>query len=110
MSLEVSYSEARANLASLMDQVTDDCEVVVIRRRGRSAVALIDADELASMMETEYLFRSPKNAERLMGALSQVESGGGMVMTVDELRKEFGAEEPTQKAKSKGRASRRISR
>ena len=58
MSLEVSYSEARANLASLMDQVTDDCEVVVIKRRGRSSVALIDADELSSLMETEYLSTS----------------------------------------------------
>ena len=92
MSLEVIYSEARANLASLMDQVTDDCEVVVIKRRGRSSVAMIDADELSSLMETEHLFRSPKNAARLLSALEEVRSGGGEKITVDELRKEFGVE------------------
>ena len=100
MSVEISYSEARANLASLMDQVTDDCEVVVIKRRGRSSVAMIDADELASMMETEYLFRSPKNAERLMSAIKQVDKGRGKVTTVEELRKEFGGEKPKRKTKA----------
>lgn len=100
MSLEVSYSEARSNLASLMDQVIDDCEVVIIKRRGRSSVAMIDANELSSLMETEYLFRSPKNAARLMSALKQVEEGGGEMATVEELRKEFGAEKPTSKTKA----------
>lgn len=97
MSLEVSYSEARANLASLMDQVTDDCEVVVIKRRGRSSVAMIDADELASMLESDHLFRSPKNAARLLDALEEVRSGGGEKITVDNLRKEFGVEKPNAK-------------
>lgn len=100
MSLEVSYSEARANLASLMDQVTDDCEVVVIKRRGRSSVAMIDADELSSLLETEYLFRSPKNAERLMSAIKQIDEGRGQTITVEELRKEFGAEKPKRKTKA----------
>ena len=103
MSLEVSYSEARGNLASLMDQVTDDCEVVVITRRGHKKVAMIDADELSSMMETDYLFRSPKNAERLMSAVNQVEAGGGEVTTIEQLRKEFGAEKPIIKTKTRGR-------
>lgn len=100
MSLEVSYSEARANLASLMDQVVDDCEVVVIKRRGRSSVAMIDADELSSLLETEYLFRSPKNAERLLSAIKQIDDGRVQMTTVDELRKEFGAEKPKRKTKA----------
>lgn len=90
MSLEVSYSEARNNLASLMDQVTDDCEVVVIKRRGRSAVAMIDADELSSLLETSYLLRSPKNVERLDAAMKDIAKGKGERITVDALREEFG--------------------
>lgn len=97
MSLEVSYSEARANLASLMDQVTDDCEVVVIKRRGRSSVAMIDADELSSLLETEYLFRSPKNAERLNKAIDRSMAGEGEVISIEELRKEFGVEKNKRK-------------
>jgi antitoxin YefM len=97
MSLEVSYSEARNNFASLLDQVTDDLEVVVINRRGHEPVAMISASELSSMMETEYLFRSPKNAARLMKALDRARSGGGKKMSIEELRKEFDAEKPKGK-------------
>jgi len=97
MSLEVSYSEARSNRASLMDQVTDDCEVVVIKRRGHKKVAMIDADELSSLLETEYLFRSPKNAKRLTQAIERTLAGGGEKITVEELRREFGAEKPRAK-------------
>lgn len=103
MSLEVSYSEARNNLASLMDQVTDDCEVVVIKRRGHASVAMIGADELSSLLETEYIFRSPKNAERLMNAIKHMETGHGEVTTIDQLRKEFGAEKPIVKPKTSSR-------
>lgn len=90
MSLEVSYSEARNNLASLLDQVTDDCEVVVIKRRGHAPVAMIDADELSSLLETEYLFRSPKNAERLTKALKRAEAGTTKPTKLEDLKKEFG--------------------
>lgn len=92
MSLEVSYSEARNNLASLMDQVTDDREVVVIKRRGHASVAMIDADELSSLLETEYLFRSPKNAERLTKALARAEAGTTTPTKLEDLKKEFGVE------------------
>ena len=62
---ETTYTGARQNLASLMDQVTDTREPVYIRRRGKEDVALIAASDLSSWMETAYLLRSPKNAERL---------------------------------------------
>jgi antitoxin YefM len=41
-------------------------------------------------METAYLLRSPKNAERLLGALRRAENGDGRVETVEELRKSVG--------------------
>lgn len=73
MSVEISYSEARNNLASLLDQVTDEREVVVIRRRRHENVAMISKSELSGLLETEYLFRSPKNAARLMKAMRRAE-------------------------------------
>ena len=45
---EISYFKARRNLAALMDEVVDDCEPVLIRRRGKEPVALVAADELTS--------------------------------------------------------------
>jgi antitoxin YefM len=100
MSIEISYSEARNNLASLLDRVTDDREVVVINRRGHEKVALISADELSSIMETLHLISSPRNAMRLLSALEEAEKGGGQVCTIEELRKEFNAEKPKRRSRS----------
>ena len=90
---ETTYTGARKNLATLMDQVTDTREPVYIRRRGKEDVALIAASDLSSWMETEYLLRSPKNAERLRQADEEIRTGKGVVMTVEELRARFGLTE-----------------
>ncbi len=99
MAIQTTYSNARTNLASLLDRVTDEQEIVVISRRGHEDVAMVSAAELSSMMETEYLFRSPKNAKRLISAMKQVRAGGGETTTIEALRKEFGAEKPKNKTK-----------
>ncbi len=92
MPVETTYTALREKLASYLDQVTDDREVVIVRRRGARDVALVSADELSSLMETAYLLRSPKNAERLFDSLRELEQGGGEVMSVDELRRSVGVD------------------
>src|SRR5260370_7490957 len=68
--IEVSYSEARARLAELLDRVTDNREVVRIRRQGnRPGAVLIDADDYASLEETAYLLSSPPNARPTLPAV-----------------------------------------
>ena len=94
MSVETTYTQARARLASLMDRVTRDRETVIIRRRNAEPVALIAADELESLSETAHLLRSPKNAERLLTALAQARRGEGEPSTVEELRRDVGLDEP----------------
>ena len=94
MSIETTYSHARANFASLWDRVVDDRVTVIIKRRGAEDVALIAADELASMEETLYLLSSPENARRLRKALADARAGKNLrVTSVEELRREFGLEE-----------------
>ena len=90
MSVEYSYSQARQRLASLLDSVTDDREVVIIRRRNGESAALIAADELASLTETAHLLRSPANASRLLEALARALKSGGSAMTVEQLGKKVG--------------------
>ena len=51
-----------------MERAVDDREVVLVRRRSGEAVAMIAADELQTLLETAYLLRSPRNAERLIAA------------------------------------------
>ncbi len=92
MSIETTYSRARAEFASLMDRVSDDREVVIVRRRDRPPVAMIAADELASLMETAHLLRSPANAERLLAALGRARKGTAGTVSLAGLRKHVGLE------------------
>jgi antitoxin YefM len=90
MAISTTYTEARANLAGFIDQVADDREVVIIRRRGHEDVALVAASELSSLLETAHLLRSPKNAARLHSALRRALAGEGEPQTVTDLKREFG--------------------
>ena len=74
----LSYSETRANLKAVMDKVVEDrAPVTITRARGQGNVVLVSADEWASIEETLYLQRSPKNAARLLEAIHGLEAGGG---------------------------------
>ena len=49
---------------------------------------MITADELAGILETAHLLRSPSNAKRLLTALDRVRNLSGTPQTIDELRNE----------------------
>ena len=93
MTVEFTYSSAREQLATLLDRVTKDREVVIIQRRGAEDVAMIAADELASLTETAYLLRSPQNAERILSALARALKNEGKPQNIDDLRREVGLED-----------------
>ncbi len=90
MTIQTTYTQARANLAALLDSVTDDQEVVIIQRRGAADVALIAADELQSLFETAHLLRSPVNAERLLRALNRAQQQTTSAQSIASLRAEVG--------------------
>ncbi len=92
MAIQTTYTHARAKLASLLDEVTNNREVVIIQRRGSEDVAMITADELAGILETAHLLRSPNNAKRLLATLDRVKKATGAPQTIDELRSEVGFE------------------
>lgn len=90
MTISTNYTQARMNLAHLLDRITQDREVVIIERRGQEEVAMIAASELASLMETAYLLRSPANAERLLSALGRALKKEGDTISLSELKQEVG--------------------
>ena len=92
MAIQTTYSNARANLATLLDQVTENLEIVVINRRGSEDVALVAMSELASLIETAHLLRSPKNAQRLLSALRRATAKRLKPQTIEKLRQEMGLE------------------
>jgi antitoxin YefM len=78
MPIQKTFTQAQANLASLLDEVEKNREVVIIQRRGHEDVAMIAADELAGLLETAHLLRSPHNARRLHTALERVRKQTGV--------------------------------
>jgi len=92
MPIQTTYSNARNNLASLLEQVTDEQEIVIINRRGYEDVALVSASELESLLETAHLLRSPKNANRLLNALRRAQAKTEKPETLEKLRQEFDIE------------------
>ena len=93
MSIQTTYTQARANLAKLLDEVTLNQEVVIIKRRNRDDVALISANELSSLIETYHLLKSPKNAKRLLTAINRAINSPISPQSINELKKEVGLEE-----------------
>lgn len=74
----ISYSAARANLASTMDRVCDDHEPLIITRNSQQSVVMLSLEDFTALEETAYLLRSPANVKRLLTAMEQLNAGGGI--------------------------------
>ena len=90
MSIKVSYTEARANLAKLLDDAVHNNEIVIVNRRNHENVALIAERELAGLLETAHLMRSPKNARRILAAIRRSLEEPPPAESLSELRREIG--------------------
>ncbi len=73
----ITYSAARANLASTMNRVCDDHEALIITRSGERSVVMLSLEDFQALEESAYLLRSPTNAKRLLAAAAQLATGKG---------------------------------
>ena len=71
----ISYTEARKNLAGLMDAVCDNIDAVVVTRRKSRPVVIMSLEEYNSIKETDYLLRSPENKKRLLESIKEIRTG-----------------------------------
>ncbi|NJM56882.1 MAG: type II toxin-antitoxin system prevent-host-death family antitoxin [Synechococcales cyanobacterium RU_4_20] len=70
----ISYTAARENLAQTMAQVCNDHTPIIITRKREQSVVLISLEDFHALQETAYLVRSPKNAQRLLQSIAQLEA------------------------------------
>lgn len=80
----ISYTAARANLASTMERVCNDHEPLIITRCGQASVVMLSLEDFQALEETAYLLRSPENARRLLAAVAQLDAGAGQERKLDE--------------------------
>jgi antitoxin YefM len=73
----LSFSDARANFKAVMDKVVADRAPIAITRRKAESVVMVSESEWASIEETLHLLSSPKNADRLLESIKQLDAGKG---------------------------------
>ncbi len=72
----VTYTDLRQNLARYMDEAVESrAPIVVTRQSGRGNVVMIAEEEFLGWQETVHLLSSPRNAERLVRSIRQIEAG-----------------------------------
>ena len=71
----ITFSDARASLKTVMDDVCKDHNPTVVTRVNGEHVVMMSLADFNSMEETMYLLSSPKNAERLMESITQLKAG-----------------------------------
>lgn len=74
----ISYTSARANLASTMEKVCEDHAPIIITRKNENPVVMMSLEDYQAMEETTYLLRSPVNARRLLESIAELEEGKGV--------------------------------
>ncbi|MGY8873000.1 MAG: type II toxin-antitoxin system Phd/YefM family antitoxin [Pseudomonadales bacterium] len=73
----ISYTVARANLASTMANVCNDHAPIIITRKNEASVIMMSLEDYNAMEETTYLLRPPANARNLLESIAELETGNG---------------------------------
>lgn len=81
----VPFTEARANLTELLDDVEDRQEHVLITRNGRPSAVMLSADEYESLEETLDILQDKDVMEALRKSEDDVRAG--RLTSLADLRK-----------------------
>ncbi|UII21901.1 type II toxin-antitoxin system Phd/YefM family antitoxin [Fulvivirga ligni] len=83
--IAANFSEFRTGLKKFLDQVEDDNQTLIIKRKSGKGSVVISLDEYNSIMETLHLLSSRKNSDRLYESIQQMKSGKTVSPKLDEL-------------------------
>ena len=84
----IPFTEARARLTELLDEVNERHEHVVITRNGRPAGVMLSSDEYEALAETLDVLEDDEALEALRESEADVRAG--RVYALDEVRRELG--------------------
>lgn len=71
----LNFSQARACLKEVMEDVCRDHEPTVITRQRGNPVVVMSLDDFNGMKETIYLLSSKANANRLLESVARIKAG-----------------------------------
>jgi len=88
MAKTIPFTEARARLTELLDEVNERHEHVIITRNGRPAGVMLSSDEYEALVETLEVLEDEEALEALRDSEADVRSGHSY--SLDEVRRELG--------------------
>jgi len=84
----VPFTEARARLTELLDEVEAKHEHVVITRNGRPAAVVLSTDEYEAIEETLEIVQDAETMAALRESEEDVKAG--RLFSMDEVKRELG--------------------
>ena len=73
--IAANFTEFRTELKKFLDNVENNHETLVIKRKSGKGTVVISLDEYNSIMETVHLLSSKANADRLYESIQQIRNG-----------------------------------
>lgn len=73
--IAANFSEFRTKLKKYLDDVEDNNETLIVKRKTGKGAVMISLDEYNSIMETVHLLSSKANADRLYASIQQMKGG-----------------------------------
>jgi prevent-host-death family protein len=92
MAKTVPVRELRSNLSSVLDDVSDRRDHILVTRNGTPAAALIPVDEYQALEETSEILSDADALSALEVGLAEI--GRGDIVTLAELRHELTERRP----------------
>jgi antitoxin YefM len=92
MAKTVPVRELRANLSSLLDDVSDRRDHILVTRNGAPAAALVPIDEYEALEETAEVLSDPEAISALEAGLAEL--ARGETISLAELREELAERRP----------------
>ena len=93
MAKTVPVRELRSNLSSLLDDVSDRRDHVLVTRNGSPAAVLVPVDEYEALEETAEILSDPDALAALEAGLAEIERGE--TIGLPELHRELAERRPT---------------
>lgn len=82
----ISYSNARAQFAKIMDRVNSERDGIIITRQNGPSAVLMSLDDYESWQATIHLLSSPANARRLLDSLAVAKKGNTKVRKRNDVK------------------------
>ena len=82
--IAANFSEFRTNLKNYLDNVEDNNETLIVKRKTGKGTVMISLDEYNSIMETVHLLSSKANADSLYESIRQMKNGEKVIRSLIE--------------------------